>query len=465
MKKKTNLKLSDGSRIAVLGGGPAGSFFSYFLLEMAARVGRQIQVDIYEPRDYTVPGPAGCNMCAGVVHESLVQYLAVEGINLPPTVVERGIDSFVLHVDAGQARIGTPLHEKRIGALYRGIGPRDLKGTKCGSFDRHLLTLAANKGARVIRERVVEVSRTNGRLQIRTAKGSPEAYDLLAVAVGVNTSLLRAFEELGIGYQPPQTVQCFVREYYLGQEAINQYMGSSIHAFLLNIPGLEFAAFIPKGDYVTLVLISKDSEKNLLQAFVNDPTVRQRVPPDFPLDHATCWCAPRIQVKASPQPFADRIVFLGDCGSSRLNKDGIGSAYRAAKAAATTAIMEGISAQDFKRHYGPFCRSTETDNSIGKMIFAVLRQLKKRGFARRAILNMVADEQQGKARPERGMSLVLWDMFTGSASYRDITLRFLRPVFWVRFLRELVVAIVSPWGQITDRRRRMPSTEIQQLES
>ena len=30
--------LEDGSRIAVVGGGPAGSFFSYFLLKMADAV-------------------------------------------------------------------------------------------------------------------------------------------------------------------------------------------------------------------------------------------------------------------------------------------------------------------------------------------------------------------------------------------------------------------------------------------
>tara|TARA_B100000315_G_scaffold119829_1_gene109746 strand:+ start:301 stop:537 length:237 start_codon:yes stop_codon:yes gene_type:complete len=31
--------LRDGARVAVVGGGPAGSFFSYFLLDMADRVG------------------------------------------------------------------------------------------------------------------------------------------------------------------------------------------------------------------------------------------------------------------------------------------------------------------------------------------------------------------------------------------------------------------------------------------
>jgi flavin-dependent dehydrogenase len=439
--KQTILKLNDGSRVAVMGGGPAGSFFSYFLLDMAERVGRQIQVDIYEPRDFNIPGPAGCNMCAGVVSETLVQYLAAEGINLPPTVVERGIDSYVLHMDVGSVRIETALREKRIGALYRGIGPRELKEIKWRSFDHHLLTLAINKGARVIRQRVVEVGREDGLLHIKAQHGPPAPYDLLAVAVGVNTAALKLFEGLGFRFKPPRTTQCFVREYYLGEEAVEKYVGSSMHAFLLNIPRLEFAALIPKGDYVTLFLLGEDIDRDLLQTFVNDPAVKRCLPPHFPLDQVACWCAPRINVKGSVQPFGDRIVFIGDCGVTRLYKDGIGAAYRAAKAAASTAMFQGISAEHFKRHYWPVCQAIETDNFIGKVIFATVRQIQKRGFSRRAVLRMVSGEQQGKVDAERGMSLVMWDMFTGSAPYREIFLRTLHPAFWTRFLRDLVVSL------------------------
>jgi len=78
------MELKDGSRIGVIGGGPAGFLVSYFLLEMAERIGLKLELDIYEPRDYSRSGPAGCNMCGGIISESLVQLLATEGINLPP---------------------------------------------------------------------------------------------------------------------------------------------------------------------------------------------------------------------------------------------------------------------------------------------------------------------------------------------------------------------------------------------
>jgi flavin-dependent dehydrogenase len=137
-----HLRLDDGSRVAVVGGGPAGSLFTYFLLSMAETVGLELEVDIFEPRHFVHSGPAGCNHCGGIVSESLVQLLAAEGINLPPSVVQRGIDSYVLHMDVGTVRIETPLQEKRIAAVFRGNGPRDKPLADLESFDRYLQSAA-----------------------------------------------------------------------------------------------------------------------------------------------------------------------------------------------------------------------------------------------------------------------------------------------------------------------------------
>lgn len=87
--------LQQGCRIGVVGGGPAGSFFSYFLLDMAREIDVDLHLDVYEPRDFSKPGPTGCNMCGGIISESLVQTLAAEGIELGPEVIQRAIDSIL----------------------------------------------------------------------------------------------------------------------------------------------------------------------------------------------------------------------------------------------------------------------------------------------------------------------------------------------------------------------------------
>jgi flavin-dependent dehydrogenase len=442
-EKRDDLQLVDGSRVAVIGGGPAGSFVSYFLLEMAERSGLELDVEVFEPRDFSCVAPKGCNMCGGIISETLVQNLAAEGINLPSTIVQRGIESYMLHMDVGSVRIETPVQEKRIGSVYRGAGPRDLKASKWGSFDHHLEQLTVAKGARVTRNRVVEASFDDGRPKIAVKGEQPQSYDLLVVAVGVNSAALKLFSGNGQGYKPPESTKTFITEYYLGEEVIERTLGDSMHVFLLNIPRLEFAAIIPKGDYASVCLLGESIDKELVQSFLDAPQVKACMPGDWTSDPRSCQCSPKISVGAAIQPYADRLVFVGDCGVTRLYKDGIGAAYRTAKACATTAVFEGISESDFRRHYWPVCRSISTDNSIGKLSFAVTRQIQKWRFARRALLRMTEKEQE-KAGRRRDMSQVLWDMFTGSAPYRDIVTLAMHPRFLARLMWEMVVS-ASPF--------------------
>jgi flavin-dependent dehydrogenase len=456
-------QLESGARIGVIGGGPAGSFFSYFLLDNAQRLDLDLQLDIYEPRDFAVPGPAGCNMCGGIISESLVQCLAAEGIRLPASVVQRGIDSYVLHMDIGHARIETPLHEKRIAAVHRGAGPRGINlGTKSG-LDAFLLGLAAAKGAHVIRKRVEAVTLGKGRPSIKAQNGTEQDYDLIVSAVGVNSLALKTFEALGLPYKPPVSTKTYICEFWLGRDVIQTYLGCSMHVFLLKIPRLEFAAIIPKGDYVTVCLLGNDVDKPLVQSFLNSTEVRQSMPPGWSVPQDFCHCSPKISIAAAKHPFAERIIFVGDCGSTRLYKDGIGAAYRTAKAAAITAIYDGVSAHDFRRGFWPTCASLNRDNRVGKLVFAATRMIQSNRALRRGVWRMVAHEQNS-IRTNPRMSLVLWDLFTGSAPYTEVFLRTLHPGFLGRFLWEIAVGAwrsrtglggtdAGEYGQTLPRRR------------
>lgn len=440
------LELDDGSRVAVMGGGPAGSFFAYFALDLARRAGRDLSVDIYEPRDFSGVGPASCNMCGGIISESLVQNLAAEGINLPATVVQRGIESYTLHMDAGAVRIETPLQEMRIGAVHRATGPKDLKEPKWQSFDGFLQSLALEKGATLHRRRVDKVDWVDGKPVMETKDQRSEPYDLLVVAAGVNSPTLKLFDEDRWSYRPPQTTKTFIREFFFGAEKLEKYLGSSMHVFLLAIPGLEFAAIVPKGDYASVCLLGEKIDKAMLQSFLESPEVKGTMPPDWEAALNSCQCSPKMNVRGAKVPYDDRLVFIGDAGVTRLYKDGIGAAYRTAKAASATAVFEGVSRRAFEEHFLPVCRSIEADNDIGRFVFRVTEEIQKRGFARKAVLRTVAGEQQRPGR-QRRMSMVLWDMFTGSATYRDIFKRALHPGFLARLGWNLVVALTENPGK------------------
>lgn len=428
----SSFALEDGARIAVVGGGPAGSFFTYFLLLFGERIDRTFHVDIYEPRDFWASGPAGCNMCGGIVSESLVEALALEGIEPPDEVVQRGIDSYVLHTTEGTSRLETPSHEQRIAAVHRGGGPKGSQNGKWQSFDAHLLKLALSKGANYLCGRVTGLAWNDGRPEVTLAGQPPQTYDLLVGALGVNTNDLKLFEELGFNYRRPATVKTYITEFGLGADAVRARFGTSMHVFLLDLPRLDFAALIPKGDFVTMCMLGRDIDKELVDSFLSHPVVRGCFPEGWQPPADSCHCTPRMYFSPAQQPFGDRVVMLGDSGVSRLYKDGIGAAYRAAKAAARTAVFSGVSADDFRRHYWKHCRRVNFDNRLGKLVFTVVHLIQHLSLTRAAVVHMANDESRS-ASHRRRLSSVLWDTFTGSSSYSSILARTMHPAFHARF--------------------------------
>ncbi|MFC2121922.1 hypothetical protein ACFLTI_10045, partial [Bacteroidota bacterium] len=138
--------------------------------------------------------------------------------------------------------------------------------------------------------------------------------------------------------------------------------------------------------------------------------------------------------------YGDRMILIGDSSSSKLYKNGIGAAYITAKAAAKAAIFNGISKKDFNKLYQPVCNELNTDNAIGKFIFLVTTVIQKSGLLKRGVLNMVISEQK-KANEKRRMSSVLWDTFTGSATYKSIFIRVVNPIVLAGLIWNIIYGI------------------------
>jgi len=445
MPDKSEIKLTDGSRVAVIGGRPAGSFFSYFLLDLASRADTSIELDIYEAQDFSRQGPKGCNHCGGIVSESLVQILASEGINIPSNVIQNGIDSYVMHTDVGSSLIETPLVEKRIAAIYRGAGPLKSIEFSKDSFDSFLLNLAVEKGARFINDRVVNIDFSKDLPKVESQNSESGTYDLVVGAVGLNQRSIKMFLELDFGFTAPVPTKTYITEFELGNDVVDRYFGNSMHVFLINIPNLQFAAIIPKGNYVTLAMLGNDINNDLVKSFLETPVVKSCFPPDLDIYTINpCKCFPQINIVGAKKPYSDRLVLVGDCSVSKLNKNGIGAAYITGKAAATTALLHGISESDFKNHFWPACRSLNIDNTIGKFVFGVTHFIQKRKSIKRGLLRMV-NKEQAKKGEKRHLSTVLWDTFTGSATYQSILLRTIKPQFWVNLIWKSFLGLV-PFG-------------------
>jgi hypothetical protein len=134
-------------------------------------------------------------------------------------------------------------------------------------------------------------------------------------------------------------------------------------------------------------------------------------------------------------------VFIGDSGVTRLYKDGIGAAYRTAKAAARTAVFEGVSERAFAEHFLPVCRSIRSDNRVGRYAFILTRVAQRMRLVRRAVIAITRREQEDGRRQR--LSGILWDMFSGSAPYGDIFRRMIDPVLIARGVIVMPEVLVS----------------------
>jgi flavin-dependent dehydrogenase len=410
--------LEDGAHIAVVGGGPTGSFFSIFALKMAKMVGKEIHVRIFEPKDFTKDGPLGCNRCGGIISELLVQTLAVEGINLPDTLVQRGINSYKLHTTRGSVFIDTPAHEKTIAAIYRGGGPKGIIGKHKESFDKFLLDLAVSEGAVHTSVKVDHIENSNGRPVLFSKDQKLMEADLVVGAIGIKSQTSKIFEDMGFGYKKPETVTAAIAEIGMDENIIAEYFGNSVHLFLFPIKDMKFAAMIPKGTYITVCILGKNMNTDSVNAFIRHPIVQSVLPQKVPYK-IDCRCLPKMNVKAPNVPFNDRVVLCGDAGSTRLFKDGLGAAYLMGKAAAKTAVLHGVSKKHFRDVYYPVYKSIIIDNWFGRALFLTTDVLKNNMLMTKSMLEVVQKEQGDPAHPKI-LSSVLWDMFTGNERYKNI---------------------------------------------
>ena len=434
------MELKNGARIGIIGGGPAGSFSAIFLLDLAKQVDLEIQVDIFEPRDFNLTGPRGCNMCGGVISESLVQKMASDGIHLPDELLIDTIEAYTLHTDNSSAEIKASKDEMRIACIFRGAGPKGAENQPpipWIGFDGHLLDLATEKGAVHIGERVKHLEWDGEYPKITWGEENQKTYDLIVGGLGLNSPSLKMFEDLDFGYKPPKSTKAYVSELYFGDQDVARLLGHSMHVFILNIPRVKFIAITPKGQYATMIILGDNINQELVKQVFDAPEIKKCLPVGWEVPVQTCHCQPYINIGAPTNTYTDRVVLVGDCSSSRLYKDGIGAAYRLAKALSYTAISHGVSTKNFNRFYQPACRRLDWDNRLGHLIFFGDSLFRPFSSFQEAILSVIRQEQNLDDVPPR-LSSALWDTFTGSSSYRNIIIRSLHPMVVIRLAWESV---------------------------
>lgn len=440
-------QLRDGSRIAVVGGGPAGAFFALYLLHYAREHNIHPEITIYERRNFNDLGPKGCKGCAGILSLSLSRNLDELGLTPPENIIQSRITQYAVHSPYTSISISSPEKGIRIDSIYRGGGPRISHYESRISFNNWLLGEALRRGVRLEEKTVSAVHLEKG-AGIEAA-GIRMEYDLVVLASGVNDKPIAV---TGQGYIPPGLQFMAQAELHAASGRDENALGSVAHVFLIPRSGIIFGALVPKGPFINVSILGRGKEPLSVHNFLNLDLVRSVLPEKYEF---ACNCRPRVLTGIAGSYYADRFVAIGDAAVARLYKDGIGSSSMTAREAARTVVNYGISRRDFQKYYYPLCRSLDRGNFWGNLLFSLNDKVKNSRTFILAQNRLIGDEQRN-IRGSRSFTRAAWGMFSGSYSYGSIAWMTLNPVSLIRLAKASLIEIVkAPFRKELNARRRL----------
>ena len=430
---KKTLSIKDGSKIVIVGGGPAGSFFADFALHKAKELGININVTIYDKKSFSRSGQLGCNMCAGVISETLYAKLKRAKIIVPEAKIQQLINGYYFRTNNYGLQLYYPEQQNitDIVTVFRGGGPKNSSDHGNISFDDCLLQHTKTHGADIVYATIKEIDLPNkpgDPVNLTTLKDGVRTNiqaDLVVGAFGLNTSVVKRIVGPGVNYEPPESIRACNAELHLGKEHIEKYFGKNIFCFALGIHPIKFAAFTPKGEYITVSLVGQqDIKKEHLVRFLKHDVIRKLLPENWQIPKNLCICFPKIPVTHAKKPFADQLVIIGDASISRFYKSGIESAFHTARLAAESAFNYGISGSAFKKHYYSNAKKIiGHDNFYGHLLYSINGFVTGKNDLMTPYLKYTNDNKDEWAAIR--MNEALWGMVTGNIPYRNIFFKYM----------------------------------------
>ena len=424
-------------RVAVVGGGPAGTFFAYCLCQEASRRGRAVSVTVFEPKAFERRGAYHCNYCQGVISDGLLAEMKKLGLWIPDKVIRTKIKSYSLVTLGGEVSLPVP-EGQHIFTVFRGHGPVD-ESAGAISFDQFLLDKAVQSGARKVNAYIEAIRIKPGTadpVTITSRDGATFSADMIVGAFGVNSNLGVQFEELGNGYSRPPTDSALQAELRY-ENAMEGESGQQIRIFALGLPGVRFAVITPKRKHATVSLIGERLDSMHLEQFLSHQLVAGRVRAMAGGEgKMRCQCAPLMPVGDGGELAGKHWFVIGDAAVSRYYKNGIESALRSAELAARVLVEHGPECgEKLERHYSRRVKKMfGLDNRLGQLLFALHDRFYRLHTVASGCLAIARGDYGITGHSRRKLRWIMWNMFTGDASYSKIFLNCLDPVLWFKIV-------------------------------
>jgi len=348
VKPSEKLRLADGSVVLIIGGGPAGSFFAINLLRKAKSSGIKIEVIIVEKKkvmniqelNLNECQIGECNYCAGGLSAKVCEALKKLGLILPAKVIMDKV--FIINIFADWKTISLDVL-KEMNSVYRGSRPKG-RTDSIYNFDSFLSESSVKEGAKIITSEVTGLEYSDDGRVVVSFRGNNKTIksDFVAFAGGVNGFLGNRFytgekplsylQEMIPGFKPPRVRRTLIFELDTGENDKLMYKISGELYFILHgshTLKLEMISIIPKGKYITVVLIGPaiDSSTNkdnlrIINEFMNLPHIKKLLPRRAEIKNL-CVCSPNIVTGTAKNPYGDRIAVVGDMFTANLYKDSL----------------------------------------------------------------------------------------------------------------------------------------------
>ncbi len=441
-----DLDQSKKNRYAVIGGGPAGSFFAICLLREARRLNQEIEVVIVEKKltvkiedDYW--WSKGCNFGAGGISPRLSTIMEKAGIHVPLETIRGEINRIWIHGMWKNIPLKVP-NQMKMFSVFRGSLPSKIKDKQRG-LDAFLLGRAVEEGAKILQGEVLEIAYNDSGFPVLETKLDSEVVismpaSFVAVATGVNARthkdyrenpFIRSIQKINPDFVPAKLRKTIVFELKVSREVLEKNLKNEIYFIEYGskeLP-LEHIALVPKGDYLTVTVIGKTIDravlpketKRIIKKIVELPQL-ERILPEISNYPVACACSPWMTVSAAKNPYAKRLAVIGDAVGSRLYKDGFYSAYLTASQLAHTIMHVGTDKKTLVREYGKTVKWLSRDNRYGKLVFRLIRLSFSTPFLSRILYQTFATEMKIKDKNKRPLGQVLWKIASGQADYREI---------------------------------------------
>lgn len=391
--------ITDGARVVIIGGGPAGVACGLTCLRLAQARGLSIAVTIVEGKEFDQERHH--NQCLGVLSPPLPTLLEQDlGLRFPWQLSRGQIREYVLHSGHEQLSL--------CGEHFPSVALRRVQ------FDGFMLQAARERGVQVLPARAVDLEFHAQGVVVYT-DNAPVEGDVVVGAFGLDDGSAQMFER-HTRYRRPAFMDTLVTKYHPGEEAMARF-GPRIHAFLPAHPRIEFAAITPKGNHLSIVLAGRRIDARLMRSFLALPEMLAELPD---LERAGQQDPNDLRFFKGRFPrglarayFGDRYVMVGDAaGLVRAFKGkGVTTAVLTGIRAAETMLQAGIAGRAFQVHYRQANQEIIRDLPYGRLI----RRLAI-GLAQSGLLDRILRA----ARQEPRLQTALFDAVSGRTTYREV---------------------------------------------